>query len=176
MSGRTVLAILAGLSATMVAPATARADLCPYPGIGVGAEVLFGRGGFCDYPTEINGSHMHCEAGGAGLGGSGGLTAIGDMGTATLGLGGIGFGGASCTWRCPDGTMAPAPNPPGLWKDYIVPMNSTNFCFLEGHMEPNGHWSAPVLPTEGVPPEGFQPPAAVAPGEPAALEPEVPNA
>ena len=88
---------------------------------------------------------------------------MGDMGTASLGLGGFGAGGASCTWRCPDGTLAPAPNPPGAWKDYMVVMESTNFCFLEGHMTPNGPHSAVVLPTEGVP--GTQP-GPLAPGEP----------
>lgn len=143
----------------LVAPApTARADVCPYPGVGVGAHIFIGYGGFCDYPTEINGSHMHCEIGGAGLGG--GAAIAGDMGAISGGL--LGVGGASCTWRCPDNTMAPAPNPPGAWKNYMVVMESTNWCFIAGHMTPAGHWSAPVLPTEGVPPEGFVPP----PGSP----------
>ena len=34
----------------------------------------------------------------------------------------------------------------------MVVMNSTNFC--KDHMEPNGFWSEPVLPTEGIPPGG----------------------
>ena len=25
------------------------------------------RGAYCDWPTEINGSHLHCEAGGVGV-------------------------------------------------------------------------------------------------------------
>ena len=60
-----------------ISPAgSAHADLCPYPGLGSGGGGLFGQGGFCDYPTEINGSHMHCEAGGFGVNGiSGPLTA-----------------------------------------------------------------------------------------------------
>lgn len=136
----------------------AHADICAYPGVGVGARVIFPYGGFCDYPTEINGSHMHCEIGGAGLGG--GISGSGDSVTASLG--GLGVGGASCTWRCPDGTMAPAPNPPGAWKSYLVVMDSTNFC--RDHMDPNGIWSAPVLPSEGTstPPT----PPQIAPGTP----------
>jgi len=154
--------ILLAVPAAVLCPAPAQADLCPYPGVGAAGEVLFGRGGFCDYPMEVNGSHMHCEAGGAGLGGNFGLAGVGDMGTASLGLGGFGVGGASCTWRCPDGTLAPAPNPPGAWKDYLAAPVPTGFCVQDGHMDPNGFWSAPVLPTEGEPVN----PGELAPGEP----------
>lgn len=132
----------------------ARADICPYPGVGVGAVILFGRGGFCDYPVEINGAHMHCETGGVGLGGAFGLGGSGEGGGLNGALSGSGISGSSCTWRCPDNTLAPQPNPPGAWNKYLVVMDSTNFCALEGHMDPNGFWSAPVLPTEGIPPEG----------------------
>ena len=59
-----------GFCASIFLPAgSAHADLCPYPGIGSGGGALFAQGGFCDYPTEINGSHMHCEAGGFGVNG-----------------------------------------------------------------------------------------------------------
>src|SRR6202045_1820048 len=55
-----------GFCASIFLPAgSAHADLCPYPGVGSGGGALFAQGGFCDYPTEINGSHMHCEAGGS---------------------------------------------------------------------------------------------------------------
>jgi hypothetical protein len=67
------------------------------------------------------------------------------MGNASFGFGGSGIGGSGCSWRYPDGVLSPAPNPPGLWSEYIVPMNSTNFC--KDHMAPNGFWSDPVLPT-----------------------------
>jgi hypothetical protein len=166
---------------------SAHADVCSYPGVGEAGVVVFGRGGFCDYPTEINGSHLHCEGGGAGIGGALGLLGAFDSGSASFGVGGAGIGGASCTWRCPDGVMAPAPNPPGLWRQYMVPMNSTNFC--KDHMDPDGLWSAPVLPTEGIPPGGepekapvipgppsFAPgPSPITPGIPEALTPGIPN-
>ena len=95
-------------------PPRANAGLCDYPAVLTGATVFFSQGAYCDWPTEINGSHLHCEAGGLGVDAG---AAIG--GGATLGLGGAGVGGVSCTWRCPDNSMAPAPNPlalgNGIW-------------------------------------------------------------
>jgi len=184
-----------GFCASIFLPAgSAHADLCPYPGVGSGGGALFAQGGFCDYPTEINGSHMHCEAGGFGVNGVVG----GASGGGSVAFGGAGIGALSCTWRCPDGSMAPAPNPPGLWRTYMVVMNSTNFC--KDHMAPNGLWSEPVLPTEGIPPGGqpqapdlriprpqppppasgptpFAPglPEPLTPGLPGALTPGLPN-
>jgi hypothetical protein len=147
--------------AILTAP-PAQAGLCEYPGVGAAVNIFGIRGLFCDFPTEINGSHWHCEWGGAGIGGVIGFSDNGLSG----GLAGGGVGGASCTWRCPDGTLAPPPNPPGMWKEYLVPMNSTNFC--RDHMDPNGFWSAPTLPTEGIPPAGEPAPVVggTAPGEP----------
>ena len=76
-----------GCCASIFLPAgSAHADLCPYPGVGSGGGALFGQGGFCDYPTEINGSHMHCEAGGFGVNGI--------LGTSNNGISG-GIGGAN---------------------------------------------------------------------------------
>ena len=120
-----------GFCASIFLPAgSARADLCPYPGVGSGGGALFAQGGFCDYPTEINGSHMHCEAGGFGVNGIlGGATS----GGGTFAFGGAGIAGLSCTWRCPDGAIAPAPNPPGLWREYMVVMNSTNSAKTTWH-------------------------------------------
>ena len=139
-------------SATFIfPPPRANAGLCDYPAVLTGATVFFAQGSYCDWPTEINGSHMHCEAGGLGVDAG---AAIG--GGSTLGLGGAGVGGVSCTWRCPDNTMAPAPNPPGAWKWYMVAV--PNAC--KDHMEPAGFSSAPVLPGEGLPVPA-PPPAAV---------------
>jgi hypothetical protein len=45
-------------------------------------------------------------------------------------------------------------------------MNTTNYC--KDHMTPNGFWSAPVLPTEGIPPAGE---AAPQPGDVLAPQP-----
>ena len=151
-----------GFCASIFLPAgSAHADLCPYPGIGSGGGALFAQGGFCDYPTEINGSHMHCEAGGFG---ANGIIGQATNGGGSFAFGGAGIGALSCTWRCPDGAMAPAPNPPGLWREYMVVMNSTNFC--KDHMAPDGFWSAPVLPTEGLPPDERPTEAPEIPGRP----------
>ena len=181
------------LSMTVAFPAitfpmpTANAEFCDYPAVGVSANVVAGRGAYCNYPTEINGSHLHCESGSFGFGGGGG---------GGLSIDGIGIGGASCTWRCPDNTLAPAPNPPGAWESYIVPQ--PNAC--ADHMEPAGPLSEPVRPDEGIPPEGgfesagpvelephgraelelpgpveLQEIPDLAPGEPHALDPAVPE-
>lgn len=144
--------VMTGAALTVAAPA--RADICPYPGVGIGVNVLFGRGGHCDYPTESGGQHLHCETGGFSLGGGLGLApGLVDGGLGSLALGGSGISGASCTFRCPDGTLAPAPNPPGAWKEYLVPA-PTAFCVVNNHMTPNGFWSEPVRPEEGIPPGG----------------------
>jgi hypothetical protein len=136
------------------APMAKAGSQCEYPGVGVGANVIFGGGGFCDFPTEINGSHWHCEAGGVNLGGAFVFNQNG-LGVSNSGNG---IQGASCSFRCPDNTMAPAPNPPGAWKTYMIPV--ANAC--KDHMEPAGFWSEPVRPDEGgpvVPPVG--PPAPI---------------
>jgi hypothetical protein len=159
-AARNAVRVSVALCACAAAPTPpAHADtICPYPGVGVlGVNVAGINGGFCDFPTEINGAHWHCQAGGVGLGIGFGVSGAGGVSGAQAGQG---AGGVSCNWRCPDGVDAPTPNPPGAWKNYLVPMNSTNFC--RDHMTPNGFWSAPVLPTEGIPPVNEQPPA---PGE-----------
>jgi hypothetical protein len=139
-------------SAIVISPSpTANAGLCDYPAVLTGSNVFVAQMAYCDWPTEINGSHMHCEGGGVGVDAG---AAFG--GGATLGLGGLGVGGVGCSWRCPDNTGAPAPNPPGAWKWYMVPV--PNAC--KDHMEPFGYATAPVLPGEGMPVPA-PPPAAV---------------
>lgn len=150
MIGRVVLTAASVAASVVAFTPPAGADICAYPMVGVGAQVIVGRGFFCDGPTEVNGSHWHCEAGGVGLGGSGTFT--GDMGS--IGVGGLGVGGASCSWRCPDNTLAPQPNPPGAWKTYLVPHPAA----CTDHMDPAGFWSEPVRPEEGAPPDGGAPP------------------
>jgi hypothetical protein len=167
------LPITVGFSATTLSAPEAEAEYCQYPAVGYAADLIAGRGAYCDYPTEINGSHLHCEGGGFGFGGS---DSSGGLGIAPFGI-----GGASCTWRCPDNTFAPAPNPPGAWETYMVPQ--PNAC--ADHMEPAGPTSEPVRADEGVPPDGNPEipdarhtdadTAHVAPGEPGPLEPENPN-
>ena len=46
--------------------------------------------------------------------------------------------------NAPTSTDAPAPNPPGAWKEYLVPMDTTNFC--KDHMVPAGFWSGQRFP------------------------------
>jgi hypothetical protein len=156
---RLIAACLLPLSLWVSAPA-ARADTqCPYPGVGVlGVNIGGVNGGFCDFPVEINGSHWHCQGGGVHLGIGFAGSGVGSGGSLGIAQAGQGIGGVSCDWRCPDNTGAPQPNPPGAWQHYLVPMKDTNWCALNGHMDPAGFWSDPVLPTEGIPPAG-EPPA-----------------
>ncbi|AYP70014.1 hypothetical protein I5G62_gp28 [Mycobacterium phage CRB2] len=136
------LGLIAAMLAALVsfaAPAHADSPFhCPYPAVSMGADVLGGEGEFCDYPTEANGAHMHCEAGGFHAGGIG--LAGGDIFNFGL-LSNAGAGGYSCTWRCPDNSLALAPNPPGQWREKIVLTAETNDC--RDHMAPAGSWSAP---------------------------------
>jgi hypothetical protein len=73
---------------------------------------------YFDCPTEANGVHYHCEMGGATIsGGAIGGTNGGSIG----GLGTFGFVFGNCGWRWPDNTDGPAPNPPGAWRNFLVP-------------------------------------------------------
>lgn len=101
--------------------------LCDYPG--VGSSHMVGAGPFsnvyvywCDFPTEINGSHWHAELAGdsvqAAL--SAGITIAFFSAGGSLG-GNLGYIGGSTSWRCPDNTLAAPPNPPGAWKNGITP-------------------------------------------------------
>lgn len=128
---------------------------CNYPFVGMQGSVdilIYAGGQFCDGPMEINGSHYHCESGGGGIGGGAlGFGPIsGVAGSLNVGgFGGSGFGGAggSCTWRCPDNTMALPPNPPAAWIQHIVVNNKYNDC--KDHMVPAGFWSDPQHPESG---------------------------
>jgi hypothetical protein len=103
-----------------------------------------GWGGFCDFPTEINGSHWHCHSLGWDLGDLVGGTNIGSGGF-ILGFGeGIGGSGMMCGFRWPDNTDAPAPNPPGAWKDFMVPRPPP-----PEHATPSGPTSELVRPDQG---------------------------
>lgn len=91
--------------------------MCDYPGIGSSGQIAGGEWYYCDFPTEINSSHWHCEYGGYSLAGGG---------IATQNFGGfvapniLGAVGGACSWRWPDNTPAIAPNPPGAWKTIMV--------------------------------------------------------
>ncbi len=100
--------------------------LCDYPAtcgmgmIGAGVTAIYWY--WADTPTELNGSHRHCQTGGAAatFNASVGVSFI--MINASIGisapLGGI-LGG--CDYVCPSGLKAAVPNPPGGWKDAIRP-------------------------------------------------------
>jgi len=98
--------------------------VCDYPGIGGSNYEAGATSYYCDFPTEENSTHWHCEYGGWNLGGPGGNGSIGGafMGFGlTFPAGDIGAAIGGCSWRYPDNTVGPAPNPPGAWKNYLVP-------------------------------------------------------
>jgi len=144
---------------------------CPYPFTGVGVEVDVAvqvTGGFCDGPTEINGTHWHCPyalvvAGGGGIG----LAPFQGVTIGGIASGGVGGGGKKCTWVCPDGFESVQPNPPGAWKDYLVVRPGNNSCL--GHMAAAGPTSEPVEPDQG--PPGWQPPNVLPPRLPDSFQP-----
>lgn len=128
---------------------------CQYPGIGYGGGAFGFTMQFCDYPTEANGTHWHCEAGGFNAGGVG----LSNGNGISLGaIGNVGGGGEGCSFRCPDGTVAPTPNPPGKWRDYMV----ARLTFCAGHATPAGPTSELVRIDEGAEPP---PPGLVQPGD-----------
>jgi hypothetical protein len=126
MTRRLLVLMLFGgmLAAGFVVVANARADVggsvpapgtCDYPAIG--SSGLDGPGVFhyvCDYPTEINGSHHHCQWGGAAT-----LLTVGAsmlifnsaLSTQTGIVEGV------CWWACPDLSVSPPPNPVAAWQN-----------------------------------------------------------
>lgn len=189
-------------AAVLHGAASAHADFFNYPcqqngqGIGVDIKVIADISGqFCDGPTQINLSHLHCDSGGASIAANGiGLGAIPFIGGSTLGIGGIGGGslgggGQGCTYKCPDGTPAPQPNPP--WMSSSIPYLDVNriikahraFCVVGNHLLAQGPTSALVLPEEGDPdlskpdePNLIPHPAAAPEGEAPEAPPEAPPA
>lgn len=145
----------------------AKADWFGYPcqpgtgSQGIGVDVNFivdASGQFCDGPTEINLTHAHCEAGGANVsGGALAFTNGGPLSIGGIGGSGIGGGGQGCSYRCPDNTVAPAPNPPGVGQTHYIDVRAIikankAFCVREGHLTPAGPTSVLVSPDEGFPP------------------------
>jgi hypothetical protein len=109
---------------TSVQVAMAHADvsgvpnLPSYPCIGPSGLAAIVPYTYYDCPTEANGVHYHCEQGGPNLSG-GAFTGSNGVGFGGLGQFGFVFGG--CSWRWPDNTTGPAPNPPGAWRSFLVP-------------------------------------------------------
>jgi hypothetical protein len=138
--------------------------LCEYPavcGSGNNMNVYYY---WEDFPTELNGSHRHCEWGGAMIQGNVGVSIL--MFNAGI-SGNIGGLNGSCSYRCPDMSMAEMPNPPGGWKDAIRPIK----CRSIGP-NPN-EVPAPVSDPVGSVPASPEPPPAVL--LPSVTDPTCPN-
>lgn len=148
-------------AATLVAVPTPRAHgdyfqyPCNYPFVGASADVqvlVHGGGQYCDGPMEINGSHYECRSGGGGIGGGAiGLAPLGGLSVGGFGGSGVGINMGDCHFRCPDGEIAPPPNPPAAWIKHLVVNPAYNDC--RDHMEPQGLDSVPQAPESG-PEEG----------------------
>jgi hypothetical protein len=153
---------------------------CNYPFVGQGGSVniIVDAGGqYCDGPTEINWSHYHCEGGGANVS-IGALGLVGQGPVSVGGFGGQGIGGRyqDCQYRCPDGAIAPFPNPPAAWIRHLVLEPKNNDCV--GHMGIRGPSSTPIqnqLPGNIAPGEDAPDGVAVppAPGVPVTPNPPV---
>jgi hypothetical protein len=179
------IAILWAVAATIFAPTTphANADVfnypCTYPFVGSGADVnvLADVGGqYCDGPTEVNWSHYHCQTINANVN----IGALGFVSAGGLNLGGFGGNGIGgkifdCHYVCPDGFIAPFPNPPAKWIQHMVLNPKDNDC--DQHMGVRGPSSTPMvneLPGNMLPGEGA-PPGVPVPVEPGSLPPGMNN-
>lgn len=92
--------------------------LCDYPGVGGSGMEMGAYHYWCDFPTEENGSHWHCEYGGGAVQGVGGINIF--MFSASV-LTPLGVLEGSCSFRCPDSSLSAPPNPPGAWKNALTP-------------------------------------------------------
>ena len=143
--------------------------VCDYPGIGGSNFEAGATTYYCDFPIEENSTHWHCEYGGWNLGGPGGNAPLGGtfMGFGlTIPAGDFGGAAGGCSWRWPDNTIGPAPNPPGAWKNYLVPTPP-----------PREHRAAPTPPAEpeSGPPPVENPNLGGEPQTPAYTNPAFPN-
>ena len=97
---------------------------CDYPFVGHQVYAAGGAFWYCDGPVEENGSHWHSEGKDWNAGGP---TGSGSYEVQFMGFGiGIAGGilGGGDGWQgylWPDNTAAPWPNPPGKWKDHLIP-------------------------------------------------------
>jgi hypothetical protein len=94
--------------------------LCEYPAVcGSGMDgALVGIFYFWeDWPVESNGSHRHCQWGGAATTGNLGFSMMVQVGA----TGPVGALNGMCQYVCPSGEQAHFPNPPGAWRDAIIP-------------------------------------------------------
>ena len=92
--------------------------LCDYPGVGGSGMEMGAYHYWCDFPVEENGSRWHCEYGGGAVQGVGGINIFMFNASVITPLGAL---EGSCSFRCPDGSLSAAPNPPGAWKNALTP-------------------------------------------------------
>lgn len=97
---------------------------CDYPFVGHQTYAAGGAAWYCNGPVEENCSHWHVEGRDFNAGGP---TGSGDYGIEFMGFGInipggiIGGGDGWQGYLYPDNTEAPWPNPPGAWKQHLVP-------------------------------------------------------
>lgn len=97
---------------------------CDYPFVGHQTYAAGGAAWYCNGPVEENCSHWHVEGKDFNAGGP---TGSGDYGFDFMGFGInipggiIGGGDGWQGYLYPDNTEAPWPNPPGAWKQHLVP-------------------------------------------------------
>jgi hypothetical protein len=94
--------------------------LCQYPavcGSGIDGAVVAGEYYWEDFPVESNGSHRHCQWVGVGTTGNVGFSMMFQVGA----YGMVGGANGQCQYVCPDMQLAQMPNPPGAWRDAIIP-------------------------------------------------------
>lgn len=116
--GVIIACCVVGSHATVSADVGGVPPLPSYPCVGPGGLAAVVPFTYYDCPTEANGVHYHCEQGGPNLSG-GAFTGTNGFGIGGLGQFGFVFGG--CSWRYPDNQPGPAPNPPGAWRNFLVP-------------------------------------------------------
>jgi hypothetical protein len=139
--------------------------LCDYPavcGSGDDGALVAGYYYWEDFPVELNGSHRHCEWGGAQVIGNANLGFSGMMIQANVGATGpVGGVNGACFYVCPDGRQAEMPNPPGGWKDAIIPTKCKPIAdnpFKPPPPPPEQVPIAPPIPEQGAVPAPGEPP------------------
>jgi hypothetical protein len=130
---------------------------CDFPAVGYFGTALNGVWYICSLPVEENGTHYATLYGGWSSQGQGSMTGGSGFGIGlSINLGGQG-GQAFFLW--PDGTIGPMPNPPGAWKQHLVPKPAPMEHRIN-HVEPYMQDTAIVgqtTPDVPPPPDTFQP-------------------
>ncbi len=177
---RVLLTLLAALTVMLAAATQSKADignfgpgpapgLCDYPAVCNSGYA----GGIVDYyfhsedwPIESNGTHRHCVYYGVATQGH---INVGFQFYVTAEVGGEGPVGAmigGCNYVCPSGELGEFPNPPGSWRDALIPRKCQPIGPNPDH--PPALENVPIAPP--IPAQG-----AVAPPPPTILIPPGPD-